>query len=253
MNSIENNLYEFYRIFETVKSVMHIQEKGFEVIQAPDNSWPQMIFNLDQATDTQKLIPTITAEIGKNQYPSSFIVPEGYLSRNHTELLKTNGLVPIKMLKGMNIVPEINKEITLPNNCEICDLIRETHLIAFANLIRKEFIAPEMSFRNGILSEVKSCKEIKMIGLFYEKTLVSSLLVLTKDNISGLYFIVTKTENKNQGYATTLINFVLNQLHNYGVKEVVLHANHNSFVLYKKLGFIEQNRFIIYRKLSHGQ
>ncbi len=249
MDTIENNLYDFYRIFGTVKRVKHIQENGYEVIQAQDKSWPKMIFNLDQSTYPQKLVPNIVDRIENKQYAAYFISPEAYLSRTHSELIKTSGIVPIKMLMGMNIVREKNEKIALPPDCEICDLNHETHLIYFAHLIRKEFISPEMSFDIEILTEVNSCKEIKMIGLFYENTLVSSLLVLTKDNISGLYFIVTRTEYQKRGFAATLINFVLNRLYDDGVKEVVLHANHNSFGLYKKLGFIDQSRFIIYRKL----
>src|SRR5690606_4219036 len=121
--------------------------------------------------------------------------------------------------------------------------------IDFADIIKKELISPEISFKSEILTELKSYKEIKMTGLFYGKTLVSSLLVLTNENISGLYFIVTRKEYQNRGFATILINFILNRLYDDDIKEVILHANHYSYGLYKKLGFIDQNRFIIYRKL----
>jgi ribosomal protein S18 acetylase RimI-like enzyme len=248
VNNIENNLYEFYRNFGAVKTVKHIQEKGYEVIQAPHNSWPQMIFNLDPELDPQKLIPTIADEIENKKYPSFFIAPENFLSRKHTELLKTNKIAPVKMLTGMNIIPVSIENIKLPPKCEICDLVDETQWIDFADIIKKELISPEMSFQSDILTELKSYKEIKMTGLFYGKTLVSSLLVLTNENISGLYFIVTRKEYQKRGFATILINFILNRLYDDGIKEIILHANHNSFGLYKKLGFIEQNRFIIYRK-----
>jgi ribosomal protein S18 acetylase RimI-like enzyme len=163
-------------------------------------------------------------------------------------LLKSYKIAPVKILTGMNFIPARIDKIELPPECNICDLVDKTQLIDFADIIKKELISPEMSFQSDILTELKSYKEIKMTGLFYGKTLVSSLLVLTNENISGLYFIVTRKEYQNRGFATILINFILNRLYDDGVNEIILHANHNSFGLYKKLGFIEQNRFIIYRK-----
>ena len=86
-----------------------------------------------------------------------------------------------------------------------------------------------------------------MFGVFYKEKLISAMLVILKDGIAGLYFIVTHKEYQKKGYAITLINFVLTQQYKNEVKEVVLHANHYSFGLYKKLGFLNQNRFIIYK------
>ncbi|GAB1453370.1 hypothetical protein MASR2M47_34260 [Draconibacterium sp.] len=249
METIEKNLYEFYRIFGSVKGVEFKQENGYEVVSAVDKSWPQMIFNLDHALDPQKLIAIIADDIENKQYPPFLIAAENYLSRKHTELLKTNKIAPVKMLTGMNIIPVSIENIKLPPKCEICDLVDETQWIDFADIIKKELISPEISFKSEILTELKSYKEIKMTGLFYGKTLVSSLLVLTNENISGLYFIVTRKEYQNRGFATILINFILNRLYDDDIKEVILHANHYSYGLYKKLGFIDQNRFIIYRKL----
>ena len=245
MNTIEKNLYEFYRVFGSVKNTGFISGDEYKMVYSEDKSWPQMIFNLNQASDPQKLIPLISSEI-KAPY---FVTPENYISRNHADLLKANAIIPVKILTGMNITPERNESIVIPPECKIRELTNEKHLVDFAHLIRKEFIASEMTFKNELLAEINHCKEIQMTGLFSGNTLASSLLVLKKENIAGLYFIVTRKEYQNNGYATILIKFILNRLYNEGVKEVVLHANHYSFGLYKKIGFVDQNRFIIYKKL----
>jgi ribosomal protein S18 acetylase RimI-like enzyme len=249
VDSIEKNLYEFYRIFRSVKSVIHISENGFEEIHANDKSWPQMIFNLNQAIDPLKLIPAIAGGIENKKYPRYFIAPGDYISRTHTELLKTNFIIPVKIITGMNYIPKRSETISLPPKFEIQDLNSEAQLIDFAQLIRTDFISSEMTFHNEILTGISSCNEIQMTGLFLGKTLVSAMLVLTKDNIAGLYFITTAKEHQKKGYATILINFILYRLHDEGVKEVVLHANHYSFGIYRKIGFNNQNRFIIYKRL----
>jgi ribosomal protein S18 acetylase RimI-like enzyme len=108
-----------------------------------------------------------------------------------------------------------------------------------------------MSFENDILTAIKDSKEIQMVGLFCQKKLVSALLVLTSESIAGLYFIVTKKEYQKRGFATILINFILNRMLENHVKKVVLHANHYSFGLYRKLGFVSQNKFVIYKNNEH--
>lgn len=249
MNTIENNLYQFYRIFAFAKKDSLIMGNGFEFIDSKDNSWPKMIFNLDQSKVPGKLIPQIVSAINEKYYPSYFIAPEDYLSKEHAGLLKSNSIIPIKILMGMNLTSTKDKETALPPNCNIQNLTSESSLADFSDLIRQEFIAPEMSFDNETLFSLSECEEVQMSGLYFGNNLVASMFVLIKEGIAGLYFIVTKKEYQNKGFATILIHSVLKNLFEIGVKEVVLHANHNSFNLYKKLGFIEQNKFIIYRKV----
>ena len=248
MNTIEKNLYDFYRIFGSVKNVRLITGNGYELVGSDNESWPQMIFNLDQSTDPLKLVPLIVTEIEKRQPAPFFIAPEGYISRNHTELLKTNAIVPVKILKGMSCIPERKENVTLPPECEIYELIDDEQLTDFAHLIGKEFITAELSYIKVLLNGIKSAGEVQMTGLFYNKILVSSALILTKEGMAGLYFIVTRREFQNKGYASTLIRFILNRMYKAGVKEVVLHANNFSAGLYQKLGFEYQNNFVIYKK-----
>ena len=249
LNAIENNFYQFYRIFALAKKDAHILENGFEVIDSKDNSWPKMIFNLDQSRLPEKLIPQIATAIDDKHYPPYFIAPEKYISREHISCVKKNSILPVKILMGMNFTQKKENKIILPPKCEIRKLSGESILADFAELIKQEFIAPEMSFDKETLINLSTINEIQMSGLYYGNILAASMFILIKENIAGLYFIVTKKEYQNKGFATLLIKSALKNLFEIGVKEVVLHANHNSFSLYSKLGFTERNRFIIYRKV----
>ncbi len=248
---IAENLYEFYRVFGTAKNYRLIKENNYEMIYAGDKSWPQMLFNINQNINPYILIPKISEHITSEQAAPFFIAPESYISRNHTELLKENLIIPVKILIGMNITPQKNNGHTIPPDCKISELEDDRHLADFSQLIREEFIGSNMLFNNKVLSEIKTNKEIKMTGLFSRNTLTSAMLILLKNGIAGLYFITTKKEFRNKGYATILIQFILNQLFQNGIKEVVLHANHSSFGLYQKLGFKNHNRFIIYKNSGY--
>jgi GNAT superfamily N-acetyltransferase len=247
VNNIEKNLYEFYQVFGTVKDINLTQHNGYEMIRAESNFWPQMIFNLNQNLDPHELIPHISASIKTDRHTTYFIAPEKYISRNHSDLLKENSIVPFRILTGMYIKPVGNITVSLTPDLQVSELINDKQLSDFTQLIRNEFIASDMSFSNEVLNTIVHCKDVQMFGIFYKEKLISAMLVILKDGIAGLYFIVTRKEYQKKGYATILINFVLSQQYKNEVKEVVLHANHYSFGLYKKLGFLNQNRFIIYK------
>ena len=253
MNTIEKNLYEFYRIFGRIENIKLSKTNEFESIYAADRSWPQIVFNLNQKIEPQKIITVLAKEIENKYCSPTFVAPENYISRNEVEILKINAFVPIKVITGMKLIPQKDALNNPDSECEIQDLNDETHLVDFANLIKQEFVPSEMSFNIEILPALKTFKEVQLTGLFYRKILVASMMVLTNIDVAGLYFIVTKKEYQNKGFATTLINFMVGRLYRNGIKEVVLHANHYSFGLYKKLGFTEQNRFIIYKKLWDGK
>jgi ribosomal protein S18 acetylase RimI-like enzyme len=249
MDNIENNLYEFYRIFASLKNNLHLKEHAFEMALAKNKMWPQMIFTLNRETKPEEIIPAMIAYL-EDKKPAPFLIaPESFISRNQTGLLKAHSLLPVKLLMGMNFHPDKTENITLPPDCEVKELTQKTQFRDFYDLIRKEFFSSEPSFDSDNLPGLKARKEIQMIGLYSNNVLVSALMILTQLDVAGLYFIVTRKDDQKKGYATLLIKSVLSQCFEKGIKEVVLHANNNSFGLYRKLGFNPQNRFIIYKKV----
>ena len=118
MNNIEKNLYTFYRIFECVKKGSLISENGFEVIDL-GSSWPQIIFNVNQAGEPEKFIHKVSKAIETNGYPNFFIVPQNYINQKHTGLLKLNSIIPVKILTGMNIALEKREVFNASSNYEL--------------------------------------------------------------------------------------------------------------------------------------
>jgi len=249
VDNIEKNLYDFYRVLAEVKNISLVKKEDFELIQAKNNLWPQLIFNLNQQKNQNEIIPEISRYLADYKLSPSIVAPDEYISKNHSELLKASSLIPVKVLMGMNTSKGSKENIKMPADCEICELKNKTQLSDFSMLIQREFFSSKKDFGEEILLELKDSEEVTMTGLYKDSTLVSSMLVFIKDNIAGLYFIGTKKENQKKGYASLLIRSGLNQLFKTGIKEVVLHANHNSFALYQKIGFEVQNKFIVYKKV----
>jgi ribosomal protein S18 acetylase RimI-like enzyme len=149
----------------------------------------------------------------------------------------------------MNLFSAQINDLQLSPDIQIIELKEQRHFTIFSELVNSEIMASEMLFNLKLLNVLKSGGEIKIFGLFKGKQLASTLLVFTEFSNAGLYFIATKKEFQKKGYASILIRFVVNNLFEGGIKEVVLHANNFATGIYKKLGFTHQNNFVIYKIL----
>ncbi len=247
MNYIEKNLYAFYTIFGSSYSVRHIVEKDYEVVMSENGYWPQMIYNIQPSAPPDETIPKIASGISEKRYPPFFIAPENYISRAHTGILKKYRIMPVKMLYGMSLdMHSLNGY--LPNGkLTVSELVADNELNQFNDLINNELLSDGLLINPTLLKDFKN-NRVKLFGIKENKILISALVVLELENKAGLYFIVTRKDFQQKGYATMLIRFVINYLNNNQINELILHANQNASGLYKKIGFINQNRFIIYRK-----
>jgi ribosomal protein S18 acetylase RimI-like enzyme len=248
MDYAEKNLYAFYRYFGGVTNVKLIFEKDYSAVLSENGSWPQMIFDLNQSSSPEEIIRKIEFGISKKSLPPFFVAPEKYISSEHSNVLKKYGFVPLKMLSGMTLNVQPQNDFSLSQEFTFEELTSDNLLNQYNNLINSELLNKELPLNPATLNGLKN-NEVKQFGLLINGTLISALLLFLLNNKAGLYFIATRKEFQKQGYASILIKSAINYSYNIHLNELILHANQNSVELYKKLGFIAQNRFIIYKKL----
>ena len=249
MENIEKNLYQFYFKIGMSESVKYIRENGYDIIISDKKYWPQIIFNLNNSIEPKKLITRIATDFLNKRYTPFFIASDKYITREHSAILKENKILPVKILRGMSLFSAQINDLQLSPDIQIIELKEQRHITNFSELVNSEIMASEMLFNPKLLNGLKLGGEIKIFGLFIGKELASTLLVFTETSNAGLYFIATKKEFQKKGYASILIRFVVNNLFEGGIKEVVLHANNFATGIYKKLGFTHQNNFVIYKIL----
>lgn len=247
MENIEKNLYQFYLKIGMSESVKHVRENGYDIVISGKEYWPQIIFNIDNSIEPKKLIARIATDFLNKRYTPFFIASNKYITREYSAILKENKIIPVKILRGMNLFSTQINNLLLSPGIQIIELKEHDHFVGFSNLVNTEIMASEMLFNPKLLNALKPDGEIKIFGLFIGKQLASTLLVFTETSNAGLYFIATKKEFQKKGYASILIRFVVNNLFEGGIKEVVLHANNFATGIYKKLGFTHQNNFVIYK------
>jgi len=248
MDYIEKNLFAFYRYFGSVKNVKLIIGKSYSSVFSENGSWPQMIFDLNQSFSPEENLKSLVLDISKKRLPSFFVAPECYISGKYSNVLKKYGFVPLKMLSGMNLNVQPQNDFSLSQEITFEELISDDLLNQYNNLINAELLNKEFPLDPTILKGLKN-SEVKPLGLLRNGKLISGLLLCLLNKKGGLYFIATRKEFQKQGYASALIKSTINYSHNINLNELILHANQNSVELYKKIGFVNQNRFIIYRKL----
>jgi ribosomal protein S18 acetylase RimI-like enzyme len=247
MDYAEKNLYAFYRYFGGATNVKLIIEKDYSAVLSENGSWPQMIFDLNQSFSPDENLKSMALGISKKSIPPFFVAPEKYISSEHSNVLKKYGFVPLKKLSGMNLNVHPQNDFSLSQEITFEELISDNLLNQYNNLINTDLLNKELPLDSTTLKGLKN-SEVKQFGLLKNGKLISALLLCLLNNKGGLYFIVTRKEFQKQGYASSLIKSAINYSYNINLNELILHANQNSVELYKKIGFINQNRFIIYRK-----
>ena len=247
MKAIEENLYEFYRSVGKITNTQHVFEKNYEIVKSTDSGWPQMIFNLDQSISPSKLIPALANDIEKKNYPAFFVSPENYLNRNHSDLLKKHHFIPVKFLQGMFFSSKA-MESPIEEGVQLKSILSHDQFRQFQYLVNQELLSNELPLRQIKIDELDN-KKLQVYGLFKNHELISASLVLRIKQCAGLYFIVTKKEHQQKGYASSLIKNIIYKLYQEGINDVILHANNLASNLYRTIGFASQNRFVIYKKI----
>lgn len=248
MDNIEKNLYAFYRYFGVSYKVQLIIGKDYSAGAAENANWPQIIFNINQSIPPEEFIGRIVSEITIKNLPQFFVVPESYISSKHSGILKKYSVVPVKILSGMNMKVKLHNDFSLPDGSAFQELTSDDQLNQYSELINSELLSKELPLNLATFKSLKN-SEIKKFGLVKNEMLISAISLCLFEETGGLYFLATKKEFQKQGYACTLMKSTINFAHTIHLKELILHANQSSVGLHKKIGFIHQNRFIIYKKL----
>jgi len=248
MENIEKNLYAFYRCFGDVENVDYQASRNYSFVNAGNDNWPQIIFDIDKNITPEILIPQLATDILNNNMPSIFVAPGRYISKEQVNILREQEIMPVKILIGMNLAVKVHKDFSLPDKTIFQELISDELIVQYSELINDELLSDKLKLTPLTLKNLNKHK-LKLLGLVNNGQLLSALLLCISEDYGGLYFIVTKNEHQNKGFANALIKSTINFSIDIGLNELILQANQNSVGLYKKIGFVQKNSFIICKKI----
>jgi ribosomal protein S18 acetylase RimI-like enzyme len=244
-----NNLFGFYRETGSCSSVSFTKMAQFSVVNGAKNSWPQLVFDIDFQENAVQDINRVLTETVNRKLPAFAVCNAALFGEKELDYLRQNEIYPVKFWTLMHAFPQ-----TLPQNqngqqtekTEFRKLHTDAELEEFTALVNAEFVQ-NAPLSVSLTKELNAKNEVGFYGLFFDGELVSGLQTFSIDQTTGLYFIATNSAFRGRGFATELIRQVINgSLKNSN--ELVLQAVQKAVPLYRRLGFSEEGKLIIFWK-----
>lgn len=246
MNENINNLFNFYREVGTCSSVSLIEKHRFSLVSGQNNSWPQMVFELDLTTNSAQALEQVLTETVRENLPGFAVCKVSLFNKEALEYLRHTGIYPIKMWTLMDAIPHTQPIEQQQKNIEIKKLNTEDELHAFTALVNTGLMQ-SVKINLALAKQLQMKNTFGFYGLFFEGELVSGLLTYSDTKTTGLYFIVTKPTCQGKGFAAQLIRYVTNFCRQKKDK-VVLQAVQKAVPLYSRLDFSSRGKLAIFWK-----
>ena len=236
MNASEKNLMDFYRELGIAPSVLLVKNEHFSAISENTGSWPQMVFDFELTGGPEVQLKKVLTQSVQLNLPHFAVSNTELFASENQYMLSDSGIYPVHIWTLME--KEIGEQPFKSGRgrYDIRKLVRAQELEAFTRLVNTELLQ-SLNINLQLVEELAGNSKFHFYGLFVENVLVSGLLAFSEQHVAGLYFIVTQSQKRGNGFASELIRFVMNELYTRGTKKVVLHSVLKAVPLYVRLGF----------------
>lgn len=233
---IINNLFELWNLIGSSSQFLYNKEHYSYVIPK-NNSWPTKVFEL---RETQIDFKELYFKIERENIPNSISILEN--EELEIRLLEHNFKLK-STVKGMYLnLQEKDKPNSSFTSIEKVD--DEPKAIEFAKIATKSFGNEVLS--STILSLINSSQLKLFIGKHNNEYVSCGMVLLDKNEISGLHMIGTLSRFRGLGLGKIMTNKLLFEAYENGSKKVVLVASESGERIYSKLGFITQGNLKSY-------
>lgn len=160
--------------------------------------------------------------------------------KNLQEALISQGMVLQEVNEGMYLeieefIPSYN-----PRNLSFQRILNPFHLKDFYEIILN-FDVNSKAFKE-LYSQIPPYLYSKdsnfgfYVGFFENKPVVSGILFVN-EGVAGIYYILTSPEYRKRGFATLMMEYLLQQVKEKGISLAILLASKEGKQLYNKMGF----------------
>ncbi|MCA1759831.1 MAG: GNAT family N-acetyltransferase [Bacteroidales bacterium] len=244
-----NNLFRFYREVGACPSVLYTNALQYSVVNGAENSWPQLVFDIDFQGNAAHQLDQVLKETVKRKLPAFAVCNAELFGEKELEYLRQNEIYPVKIWTLMYALPQnfpVRKMAKKSENIEIRELKTAFEIDAFSALVNAELL--ETTRISATLANELNAKEnCKLFGLFVSGKMVSCLSTFADSKTTGLYFIVTDSAFRGQGFAAALISEVMYSCQKNS-ELLVLQSVQKAVPLYQRLGFTTEGKMVIFWK-----
>ena len=236
-DKIISNLFELWKHIGAKGKFLHVSE-DYLYVQPKNNSWPNIVFELKNEEDKLK---KLYQKIDNKTLPNSVSLLEN--KALEVELIKNKFMLK-SAVKGMYLNLTENS-IPGKNFSSIYKVNNEQRAVEFAKIASQSFGYEILE--STIIPLIKSSRLKLFIGKHNRKYVSCGMLLLDKNNTSGLHMIGTIPACRGLGLGKIMTNKLLFEAHENKSAQVVLVASEAGERIYSKLGFISDGILKSYR------
>jgi len=247
MNNSENNLVGFYGAVGTLQSVQSEVTDLFSSISGLNGCWPQLFYQFNFENNSEENLAKLLNEKSVSGCKMLAICNADDFGKLNQEKLRDVSVFPVETWSNMEI-SEMPAEKDFDNSgFEFRQLTNLSDFSEFTELVNTGMMTTT-KIAEGFFVELSQNPQFEIYSLFTDNELVSGLVSFTENQISGLYFVVTKERFRGKGLAEIFIGKTLKQLFEKGTESVVLQAVNKAVSLYSRIGFTAQGKLVILMK-----
>ncbi len=243
MTESEKNLHDFYQATGSTPLVEIVETESYSMVNGVNGTWPQMIFQLQGQLNAEEQIRQLFAGSPVSGVPDFAVCDSSDMTIESQQALKNQGIFPVMtwtLMERERDVENVESGFFL-----IKKLTKAGELEAFARLVNTEMLT-SVKITTELLVQLARDPGVEIFGMEENKQLISALLCFTKEQTTGLYFIVTDRRKRGEGRASALIQTAIEKLSALGTTHFVLQAVNKAVPLYTKKGFKPTGKLAIF-------
>lgn len=245
---IRNNLYEFYDQISRSTGIHSEKQDHWSVIRNIPGAWPRIIYRIAPEIIEKESSILLTEKLTTGSYPEILIASDQNI-QEIDPFLRSKGFYPFSAWKGMAINTQDLMSPDLPKTIEVVKPKSATDIDQWIKIVTSQLISPALLDKT-LLESLIAQSGIEIFLLKHNGVGVSTVLVFTSENSTGLYLIATIKSAQRQGFASLLVQQILFHETRKSINPIILHATPKGEALYSKLGFVPFNHFFLYRFLN---
>jgi len=249
MNQTAQNHQAFFELLAKSKdSIRLYDKKPVFSVWANQGIYPRLTlcYNLGNA-ETNSFDTYFTA-VEQLEASPRIIIEKNADSATFEQLFKQNGFRPVEEWTSMQIsLTDLENE----SNAElIIETVKNEHQLGQWLSIVEKTLFNGNHINRLIFNQLRENEDTTMwLGYLSNQPISTALSFIHKDTV-GLYMISTSGEFRGKGFGQEITAKALLDAAGKGISIGVLQATRQGLNLYKKIGFQENGKFIIYWKVG---
>jgi ribosomal protein S18 acetylase RimI-like enzyme len=243
LEETRDNLYGFYEEIAKSAGIAYSVSGNLRIVHNVRKTWPNYILG-GEIMDPSDL-EILSRQTDEGILPSFWVNLRNPAAE---EMLSLMGWRLIRQWTGMYFdqqVPE--RQFCFPLEITTQEISTEDHHGMWLEIVNNSLMSTRKISRE-IITALSGNSRFRFFLSFLNNEPAASLLVFSRNSVSGLYMIAVREELRGKGLGTSITSHAVQKLMGEGVATIVLHATEMGLPIYSRLGFKKNGLFDIYWK-----